>query len=108
MIRNQQVSGSSPLAGSNRINNLQGFQYQRSGQRVTTVSPTTRRRIDVDIPGASRRAKVAQLKLAAPAVAGGRPAVTFDRPGAELTGEVPRDEGARNGRGAGLSTSLEK
>ena len=26
VIRNQQVSGSSPLAGSNRINNLQGFQ----------------------------------------------------------------------------------
>ena len=25
VIRNQQVSGSSPLAGSNRINNLQGF-----------------------------------------------------------------------------------
>ena len=25
VIRNQQVSGSSPLAGSNRINDLQGF-----------------------------------------------------------------------------------
>ena len=25
VIRNQQVSGSSPLAGSNKINNLQGF-----------------------------------------------------------------------------------
>ena len=25
VIRNQQVSGSSPLAGSNRINTLQGF-----------------------------------------------------------------------------------
>ena len=25
LLRNQQVSGSSPLAGSNKINNLQGF-----------------------------------------------------------------------------------
>ena len=71
VIRNQQVSGSSPLAGSNRINNLQRFQCERGGHRVTTVSPTTRRWIDVDIPGASRRGKVAQLKLAAPAVARG-------------------------------------
>ena len=99
VIRNQQVSGSSPLAGSNRINNLQRFQCERSGQRVTTVSPTTRRWIDVDIAGASRRGKVAQLELAARSRRGeaGR---HLRRPDAELTGEVPRDEGARHGRGA--------
>ena len=34
-LRNQQVSGSSPLAGSNRINNLRGSRFERSGD----VSP---------------------------------------------------------------------
>ena len=35
LVRNQQVSGSSPLAGSNRINNLQGSRFERRGR----VSP---------------------------------------------------------------------
>ena len=37
VIRNQQVSGSSPLAGSNRINNLQGFSGTGDCGRVGTM-----------------------------------------------------------------------
>ena len=47
-IRNQQVSGSSPLAGSNKINNLRGSRLVMQQPRVTIVSrsdggSTTRR-----------------------------------------------------------------
>ena len=44
-LRNQQVSGSSPLAGSNRINNFTGIEILAKQGGVTTVSPTTRRRV---------------------------------------------------------------
>ena len=37
VIRNQQVSGSSPLAGSNRLNNLQGFSEIGNYGRVGTM-----------------------------------------------------------------------
>ena len=43
LLRNQQVSGSSPLAGSNRINNLRRSRVQTDPTRVTTVSPPIRR-----------------------------------------------------------------
>ena len=42
-IRNQQVSGSSPLAGSTRINNLRRSRVQTDPTHVTTVSPPIRR-----------------------------------------------------------------
>ena len=54
-IRNQQVSRSSPLASSNKINNLQGSNFQRSGhmspqchhrRRVSRYCPTR----DVRVP----------------------------------------------------------
>ena len=54
VIRNQQVSGSSPLAGSDRINNLQGFGLERTDPHVTIVSPPARWRVDVDAPPARR------------------------------------------------------
>ena len=54
LIRNQQVSGSSPLAGSNSINNLRRSRIQTDPTRVTTVSPTTRRPVDIDTPPARR------------------------------------------------------
>ena len=37
LIRNQQVSGSSPLAGSNRLNNLQGSSATGDCVRVGTM-----------------------------------------------------------------------
>ncbi len=40
LIRNQQVSGSSPLAGSIRINNLQGIRGKGENGRINTVSRT--------------------------------------------------------------------
>ena len=46
MIRNQQVSGSSPLAGSNGINNLQRSRVQTDPTRVTTVSPLCHHQFD--------------------------------------------------------------
>ena len=49
-IRNQQVSGSSPLAGSNRLNNLQRSRVQTDPTRVTTVSPPIRRWIGLATP----------------------------------------------------------
>ena len=49
-IRNQQVSGSSPLAGSNRINNLRRSRVQTDPTRVTTVSPPIRRWIGPATP----------------------------------------------------------
>ena len=54
LVRNQQVSGSSPLAGSNRLNNLRRSRIQTDPTRVTTVSPTTRRPVDIDTPPARR------------------------------------------------------
>ena len=50
VIRNQQVSGSSPLAGSNKLNNSLRSRVQTDPTRVTTVSPPIRRWIGLATP----------------------------------------------------------
>ena len=58
-IRNQQVSGSSPLAGSNRINNLQGSRFERRRRVSPWCHQPPRRRIAIDTPPApSRRGRL--------------------------------------------------
>ena len=96
-IRNQQVSGSSPLAGSIKINNLRRSRVQTDPTRVTTVSPPIRRWIGL---ATTPRREGRPTQVDSPRT---RPEASrhHRRKGAEPTGEVPQSEGVRHEPAAG-------
>ena len=73
MIRNQQVSGSSPLAGSNRINN---FNHQAAGRHRHTTGPSRRGRLNSSYAGSAVAPRLVQVNCA---LAAGRQEAGYPR-----------------------------